>query len=273
MKNQKRIMTALVAVCLCFGLMACGDSTGTQPTQTVGSAEYTLTVSTQGGVPMKGVNVCVYEDDSRQELVWAGKTDRNGTVTFSEMASDSYVAVLTDAPAGYVVAESYPVSAGSARFALAVDPTPLDLSSDVRRLGDGMGDFSVTAPDGTVYTLSELLEQKEAVVLNFFYIGCKPCRQEFPYLQEVYEQYGDRIALLAMNPVDGSDSEIAAFQSDLGLTFPVLGCDPQWASAMGLAAYPTTIVIDRYGTIRRIHGGTLPNAQSFLALFADLLDE
>lgn len=271
MMKKKQIPAALLALCLCFWLTGCGGPSET-PTETAGNAGYTLLVCSPGGMPMEKVNVRVYEDDSLQELVWVGKTDRNGTASFTDTASDTYTAVLAEVPDGYLVAESYLLSAGTTRVELAVDPAPLNLSEDIRRLGDGMGDFSVTATDGSVYTLSELLEQKEAVVLNFWYIGCMPCRMEFPYLQEAWERYGDRIALLAMNPVDDSDADVAALQSDLGLTFPMSRCDPAWASVMRLAAYPTTVVIDRYGTIRQIHGGTLPDTQSVIDLFADLLD-
>lgn len=133
--------------------------------------------------------------------------------------------------------------------------------------GDVFADMSVTTPDGTTYKISELLKEKKAVVLNFWYINCGPCQMEFPYMQDAYEAYQDDIEILALNPYDGTDETVAEFQKKFELTFPMAVCDEEWQQYMELSAYPTTIVIDRYGIVSFKHTGMVTSVEEFEKLF------
>ena len=133
--------------------------------------------------------------------------------------------------------------------------------------GDVFADMSVTTPDGTTYKISELLKEKKAVVLNFWYINCGPCQMEFPYMQKAYENYQDKLEILAVNPYDGTDKTVAEFQTKYELTFPMAAIEEEWAQYMGLLAYPTTVVIDRYGIISYVHTGMITETEEFNKLF------
>lgn len=133
--------------------------------------------------------------------------------------------------------------------------------------GDVFADMSVTTPDGTTYKISELLKEKKAVVLNFWYINCGPCQMEFPYMQDAYEKYQDDIEILALNPYDGTDETVAEFQKKFELTFPMAVCDEEWQQYMELSAYPTTIVIDRFGIVSFKHTGMITTVEEFEKLF------
>lgn len=133
--------------------------------------------------------------------------------------------------------------------------------------GDVFADMSVTTPDGTTYKISELLKEKKAVVINFWYLNCGPCKTEFPYMQEAYEKYKDDIEILALNPYDGTDETVKEFQQQTGLTFPMAVCDAKWEQYMGLTAYPTTVVIDRYGIVSFKHTGMITETEEFNKLF------
>ena len=50
-----------------------------------------------------------------------------------------------------------------------------DLDGITLNLGDMIIDYTFTAVDGTEYNISELLQEKNAVVLNFWYLECDPC--------------------------------------------------------------------------------------------------
>lgn len=134
--------------------------------------------------------------------------------------------------------------------------------------GDVFADMSVTTPDGTTYKISELLKEKKAVVINFWYINCGPCQMEFPYMQDAYEKYQDDIEILAVNPYDGTDETVADFQRRYELTFPMAVVEEEWAQYMGLTAYPTTVVIDRYGIVSFSHTGMITETEEFEKLFA-----
>lgn len=133
--------------------------------------------------------------------------------------------------------------------------------------GDVFADMTVTTPEGTTYKISEILKEKKAVVLNFWYINCGPCQMEFPYMEDAYEKYQDDIEILAINPYDGTDETVADFQKKFELTFPMAVGEEEWAQYMELSAYPTTVVIDRYGIVSFKHTGMITTVEEFEKLF------
>jgi thiol-disulfide isomerase/thioredoxin len=132
-------------------------------------------------------------------------------------------------------------------------------------LGDMMMDFSITDCEGTEYQLFELLNEKKAVMLNFWYLNCEPCKMEFPFVQEAYEACGDDVAFLAMNPVDGTNETVAAFKAENKLTFSVSACDSRWQNVLNLNAFPTTLIIDRYGYIVASHRGMFTESAEMIS--------
>lgn len=224
----------------------------------------TVTVKTEGGMALEGINVSVYEDADKAEMVTYVTTDANGSATLGEVPAGS-VAVLEGVPAGYVVAESYPITQADTQIILK---TELLKEMAPITLGGVMFDFTVTDTDGVSYTLSELLKEKDAVVLNLWYTNCGPCKAEFPYLQHAYDKYSDKVALLALDPVaDDNEAAVAAFKTGNGLTFPMAKVDAAWADQVEGIAYPTTIVIDRFGTVALIHVGSIDTAGVFEGVF------
>lgn len=272
---MKKAICLLLSLVLALSCAACGGDAGKETTgaATSGTETYTVTVRNQSEAPLAGVGVYIYTDETRNDLVWFARTDDQGSVSFEHEAAEGFVIVLENLPSGYQAEETYTVTGPVTQIVLETQMTEIgDLTGVTYSKGDVMGDFSVTAPDGTVYTLSEMLAEKKIVVLNFWYLECQPCKSEFPYLQAVYEQYGDQFALLAMNPVNTDDAAIAAYQNANGITFPMVSCDSAWEKAMKLSAYPTTVVIDSTGTISLIHAGVVSSAQEFANLLAGYIE-
>lgn len=133
--------------------------------------------------------------------------------------------------------------------------------------GDVFADMTVTTPDGTTYKISEILKEKKAVVLNFWFINCGPCEMEFPYMQEAYETYQDDLEILAVNPYDGTNETIADYQRKHELTFPMAVIGEEWAQRMRIQGYPTTVVIDRNGIVSFVHTGMITTVEEFDKLF------
>jgi cytochrome c-type biogenesis protein len=77
---------------------------------------------------------------------------------------------------------------------------------------------------GQVITLSEILSDGKPVVLNFWAGLCPPCRAEMPDLQEVYEEYQDRIVLFGLDvgpfTALGTREDGQALLQELGITYP-----------------------------------------------------
>lgn len=134
-------------------------------------------------------------------------------------------------------------------------------------VGDTMPDFTITDVYGETYTLYELLAEKQMVMLNFWFIDCYYCKLEFPHINEAYLQYQDQVALLAVNPYD-SVAGMKAFRYTQGLDFPVMQDPIGLARAFMVGAYPTTVIIDRYGVVCVREAGAFPDTQIFLNVFA-----
>ena len=74
-----------------------------------------------------------------------------------------------------------------------------DLTGASLSVGDGMYDITVTTVNGETVVLSELLKEKDMVMLNFWFSNCGPCRSEFPYMAEAYESYKGKVDSIKTN--------------------------------------------------------------------------
>ncbi len=140
--------------------------------------------------------------------------------------------------------------------------------------GDQIEDFTVTTCDGKTFTLSEVLKEKEMVLINIWATWCGPCRREFPYMEQAYEQYADKVEIIALScePTD-TDDVLTEFAAEMGLTFCLSQDTTEFAAKFGVTSIPTSIVVDRFGTICFIEAGSMPDADSFARLFDAFLGE
>lgn len=249
-------------------LTGCGDGESGKDSEKGTPESYTIAVMTEGGRALEDIGVYVYTDASQSDLVGAGETDDEGKLSFQATNAENCIIILKDVPSGYVLEDTYVVTGNDTQVVLKSKLLSMDEIADVTfELGDVFVDMSVEA-DGKTYTISELLKEKKAVVLNFWYLNCGPCKIEFPFLQESYVANKDKIEVLALNPVDGTKETVDTFKDENKLTFPMAVCDAAWERTMQISAYPTTIVIDRYGTIAFMHRGSITETETFNQIFA-----
>lgn len=231
------------------------------------SQEYTVQVSVSGSPLTEAANVKIYADSGKSVLLYSGVLDENGEFRFTHGYIDGCVAVLEGLPSSVFVQTSYPLTGALTQIALVrTSIGDTNASNQNYQLGDQINDFSVTTPDGRVYTLYELLTEKKAVVLTFWHTSNAPSIVAFQYLEVAYQKYGQQVEILAMNPLDKSDADIETFQAQNDLSFPMAQCSSQWESALHLTLYPTMVVIDRNGTICLIHSGAVTDANALDAV-------
>lgn len=234
---------------------------------------YTVTVRTAGGMTLPNVEVIIYADEAMTDPVEAGQTDENGIWLVELPANEGYQISLSGLPAGYQIQPSYQFEGTVADITLTSALNPGDsLAGLTLGLGDVMYDFSVTLPDGSAVTLSQLLAEKEMVLLNFWFSTCGPCANEFPYLQQAAETYADKAAVLALDPLENSTT-VATYQQSMGLSIPMAACPADWAYAFNINNYPTSVVIDRYGVICLIEVGALTSLRPFTSIFEHFTSE
>lgn len=215
--------------------------------------KYDITVKTEGGMTMKGVTVSLKDGDS---IIASKVTDADGFAGVKVGSLGEYTIELSGLPVGYSVK-----NAGQKTSASAGAITVTTVSSVVKetiptnkryKMDDIMYDFSVTTSDGSTFTLSEVLEEKDFVMINFWATWCGPCKTEFEYIQKAYERYQDNMAIIAIS-IDDTNQDVITFKSEYtpALTFDM---STDQNSLYGrFAAYstgvPLTIFVDRYGKI------------------------
>lgn len=138
-----------------------------------------------------------------------------------------------------------------AMTALLAAAAALAVSIGACSAGEPAADFSVTLFNGEEFRLSE--QRGRAVVVNFWYPSCPPCRDEMPALQQVWEQYqGRNVRLLGLFVPQGFDTEADArqFVDELGLTFDfATDTRAQVAQKYAVQYFPTTYFIDQAGRV------------------------
>jgi len=276
MKNLKKLLSAVLVLAMLLSMAAAmsGCSDEPTPTETTGAAEettgtYQISVKSAGGLPLAGADVYVYADSSLEDMKQYGETDDKGFISFQMPVSSDYAVVVSGVPKGYAVEKSYSFSGNTAEIKLTSSPVAGENIADVTLgLGDVMYDFTVTTPGGEQVNLSQMLAEKDMVLINFWYSTCSPCIGEFPYMQQAYEMYEDKVGIIALNnyPLD-NDGSVGSFQQSMGLTFPMAKAPESWSATFGIAGYPTSIVVDRYGVICLVEMGGLPALRPFTSIF------
>ncbi len=129
--------------------------------------------------------------------------------------------------------------------------------------GQHMADFTVSLTDGTTATLSELLKEKDLVVLNIFASWCGPCENEFPEMEKIYQANKDRMELVAVSGYEDDTMEIISdYKASHNLSFP-MGLAGEDLSYLNVPGYPTTFFIDKSGNVGFIKVGSFPSAEEF----------
>ncbi len=293
MTITKRILALVCVLTLCASLFAAckkeedpatsGQATTQAPTSggtntpvvDSNKINYVVTLKSVTGVALSDVVLIVYGDEALTDMQGYATTDKNGQAVFSLAASGDYYVVLADGNIGYVIEGSNKLSGINSQITLKPQViADTDVSGVTYKLGSVMHDIEFTDTKGVTHKLSQVLQEKDMVMLNFWYSTCGPCIDEFPYIQAAYEKYGDDVEIFALNPTDETMDSMALTQSSMGMTFP-MGADTNAAlyTAFNAGGTPTTVIIDRYGVVCLVVEGSLPDESIFDNMFNAFIGE
>lgn len=277
---MKKLLSVLLALVILtsslLSFVACkGDDVTDTPNTPSGPQNYTVTLKSEYGLPLSGVLVLIHDEASTNpdSSVARAETDKTGRVTFELDSEKTYSVMLFEPPLGYLPEEKYFFdSQRCASIALKSAPIDGDYSElEGYTLGDVVHDFTLTDVNGEVYKVSEVLEEKGLLILNFWFASCPPCNAEFPAFVSTYEKYSDKIEIFGINDIDpvGTIRDFGFGDSKEALPYPNFRCDTaengfsrgEMASVFGVSAYPTTVCIDRAGVICYVRTGGLTETQ------------
>ena len=134
--------------------------------------------------------------------------------------------------------------AAGALFALLAEPGPEPIGR-----GSRAPEFSLVRLGSNEPVRLEDLRGR-VVLLNFWATWCKPCEDEMPAMQHLYEQLGGPSFELLAISVDEDAAAVERFRDRLGLTFPIL-LDPQQRAAHAYQTFrfPETLLVAADGSV------------------------
>jgi thiol-disulfide isomerase/thioredoxin len=111
------------------------------------------------------------------------------------------------------------------------------------------------------------------VLVDFWASWCGPCRQSFPWMNDLQRRYGDRgLVIVAVN-LDKDRGLAKSFLAEVPATFTV-AFDPKGATAASykVKAMPTTFLVSPEGKLLVTHAGfDAKHAPEFEAQIAEAL--
>ncbi|MBQ8415788.1 MAG: TlpA family protein disulfide reductase, partial [Clostridia bacterium] len=299
MKTFNKHLSLLLALLmllipLCGALASCstpntGDGTettsgdGSNPDDPNTPIDYKVIVKSAGGRYLPDITVKVHTEENGYIVTDPIVTDESGTAVFSLKRSDDYYVALGTVPDGYTYAERYEFIGSVCEITLSsfVIDEKVEYTTGMYKLGSVVHDFTFEDVDGNEYVLSKILKEKDCVLLNFWYVNCNFCRDEFPLLDEAYLSYFDDVEVLALNNYGDTVSEIKEFRDKSNLALPMVYDTTSLMYAFITQAqidgnqvgYPISVVIDRYGVVSMIEIGAILDDSGFSTIFKHFTED
>jgi len=154
---------------------------------------------------------------------------------------------------GYSVHSLNPVNNNNGKYQLSKSGSNLVYDSGSLVFRDkiynrDLPDFQVTTLNGGTLTTQDL--KGKIVVLNFWFIACKPCVMEIPELNELSKKYIDRKDIIFIAPALDKEEAVIPFLEQKTFSYQIVpGAAKLIKETFGIREYPTHIVANKAGKI------------------------
>ena len=115
--------------------------------------------------------------------------------------------------------------------------------------------------------ISESTVKGKVTVLNFWYTGCKPCIREMPDLNKLVDKYHKSVNFIA--PTFDSAERVEAFMKKREFKYVPLLDSKSFNESLGINVYPTHLIIDQEGIVRKVIFGAHQDIGSQLVKLID----
>ena len=117
--------------------------------------------------------------------------------------------------------------------------------------------FSVTDISGNNYTLEKL--KGKVIVINFWFVECKPCVMEMPDLNKLVDKYkGKDVVFLGF--ANNDKSKIESFLKTKTFKYNIIANSKEIADLYKTTLFPTHIIIDSNSIISHTINGLYPSS-------------
>lgn len=169
-------------------------------------------------------------------------------VLFAAIPAQTPVPSPTPPPSASA-APSSPSASPTTAPSAGPSPSPGSSAEEAFMIGQPAPPLVVAQLGGGTIDLANLMGKP--VWINFMATWCPPCRDELPLMVDFATRYADDGLVVIAVDVGEDESTVAAFVSEIGVTFPV-GLDPDGKAQADwrAAALPVHYWVDSTGVIR-----------------------
>lgn len=183
----------------------------------------------------------------------------------------NYITKIEYQPAIYVDAQNNPAAIVFEVASEEAKAAKIKMYENVKggdfMLNETAPNFLLRDMDDNLINLKDL--KGEYVLLNFWFVGCKPCVMEMPELNELVEEFEPKgIHFLAIG-LDNPD-RVATFLKKQEFDYTLLPNGRLVAGEYGVTSYPTHLLLDKEGKVIFSQQGYFPGLK--YALRRRLLD-
>ncbi|GAC1308159.1 MAG: hypothetical protein NVSMB24_21350 [Mucilaginibacter sp.] len=114
--------------------------------------------------------------------------------------------------------------------------------------GEGISSFNARDINGNKIKLKDLVGK--VVVLNFWFIGCPPCRMEIPELNKIVLQYANDPNVVFVAIALDYKSDIKKYIKDNPFLYQIIDDGRMYADLYKIRSYPTNVILDKEGKVR-----------------------
>lgn len=109
-------------------------------------------------------------------------------------------------------------------------------------------DFSLPDLDGRIVRLRHF--QGKIVFLNFWATWCRPCREEMPSMERLYQEFKDKGLIILAVDIRESPEKVRKFMQDFRLSFTaLLDSKGKVSDLYGIFGIPTTYIVGGKGEV------------------------
>ena len=142
------------------------------------------------------------------------------------------------------------------------------MGGEIELIGKDAIPFSAKDIKGNQYSLNNL--KGKIIVINFWFVECKPCVMEIPELNELVKKYeGEGVVFLGF--ATNNKSKIKSFLKKRDFSYKIIPNSKDVASDYKVSGYPTHIVIDQSSKVAFATTGLGPTTISDIEKTIELL--
>lgn len=134
--------------------------------------------------------------------------------------------------------------------------TQAQMDGQSKRIGTEATFFSATDINGNEYSLNSL--KGKIIVMNFWFVQCKPCIMEMPELNKLVKNYKSKNVVF-LGFATNKKSKIDSFLKKNNFSYNIIPSSKKIASDYKVSSYPTHIIIDKKSKIVYSTSGLSPN--------------